>query len=130
VTRQELQALRPHGGARCALDCALWDLEAKRAGVPAHVLAGLPAPKEPRMRFGLPSAVATLITAWRSPPRLVETVEETPSVMADRARRVVELTQQQMPLRAGFALQMLHAELLHEDEPDDRGAQQRWRPRF
>lgn len=122
--------MRPHGGARCALDCALWDLEAKRAGVPAHVLAGLPATKEPRMRFGLPSAVATLITAWRSPPRLVETVEETPSVMADRARRVVELTQQQMPLRAGFALQMLHAELLHEDEPDDRGAQQRWRPRF
>jgi L-alanine-DL-glutamate epimerase-like enolase superfamily enzyme len=45
VTRQELQALLPHGGARCALDCALWDLEAKRAGVPVHALAGLPAPK-------------------------------------------------------------------------------------
>jgi L-alanine-DL-glutamate epimerase-like enolase superfamily enzyme len=45
VTRQELQALLPHGGARCALDCALWDLDAKRAGVPVNALAGFPAPK-------------------------------------------------------------------------------------
>jgi L-alanine-DL-glutamate epimerase-like enolase superfamily enzyme len=35
----------PAGAARNALDCAFWDLEAKRAGRPAHELAGLPAPK-------------------------------------------------------------------------------------
>jgi L-alanine-DL-glutamate epimerase-like enolase superfamily enzyme len=40
LTRQDLAALLPAGAARNALDCALWDLEAKRAGVPAHVLAG------------------------------------------------------------------------------------------
>ena len=31
----------PHGGARNALDCALWDLAAKRSGVPAWTRAGL-----------------------------------------------------------------------------------------
>ena len=31
----------PPGAARNALDCALWDLEAKRSGVPAHVSAGI-----------------------------------------------------------------------------------------
>ena len=35
----------PAGAARNALDCAFWDLEAKRAGRPVHALAGLPAPR-------------------------------------------------------------------------------------
>jgi L-alanine-DL-glutamate epimerase-like enolase superfamily enzyme len=34
----------PAGGARNALDCALWDLEAKSSGRTAADLAGLPAP--------------------------------------------------------------------------------------
>lgn len=38
--RAELQCLLPAGAARNALDCALWDLEAKLTGVPAHVIAG------------------------------------------------------------------------------------------
>jgi L-alanine-DL-glutamate epimerase-like enolase superfamily enzyme len=38
------QAMKP-GAARNALDCAFWDLEAKRAGRPAYALAGLAAPK-------------------------------------------------------------------------------------
>ena len=33
------------GAARNAIDCALWDLEAKRAGKPAWALAGLEQPK-------------------------------------------------------------------------------------
>jgi L-alanine-DL-glutamate epimerase-like enolase superfamily enzyme len=40
LSREELRELMPIGGARNALDCALWDLEAKRAGVPAWKLAG------------------------------------------------------------------------------------------
>ncbi|MFW8635358.1 N-acetyl-D-Glu racemase DgcA [Cribrihabitans pelagius] len=43
-TRQELQALLPAGAARNAVDCALWDLEAKQAGKRVWELAGLPAP--------------------------------------------------------------------------------------
>ena len=37
----DLATLLPRGGARNALDCALWDLQAKRSGVPAWVSAGL-----------------------------------------------------------------------------------------
>lgn len=39
----ELTTLLPAGGARNALDCALWDLRAKQSGVPAWQAAGLAA---------------------------------------------------------------------------------------
>lgn len=41
ASRQALQALLPAGAARNALDCALWDLQAKHSGVPAWKAAGL-----------------------------------------------------------------------------------------
>ncbi|MDJ0630759.1 MAG: dipeptide epimerase [Rhodobacter sp.] len=44
LDRSALQAILPAGAARNAVDCALWDLEAKRAGQRAWDLAGLPAP--------------------------------------------------------------------------------------
>ncbi len=37
-----LQTLLPAGGARNALDCAMWDLRAKQSGAPAWRAAGLP----------------------------------------------------------------------------------------
>ena len=43
-TRAELQGLLPAGAARNAVDCALWDLEAKQAGRRAWELAGLARP--------------------------------------------------------------------------------------
>lgn len=45
VEREELQGLMPSGSARNAIDCALWDLAAKRAGEPAWKLAGVAAPE-------------------------------------------------------------------------------------
>jgi L-alanine-DL-glutamate epimerase-like enolase superfamily enzyme len=42
LDRIGLQELLPPGAARNALDCACWDLEAKRAGQPVWELAGLP----------------------------------------------------------------------------------------
>ena len=45
VSRAALHDLLPAGAARNAVDCALWDLEAKRAGKRVWELAGLPAPK-------------------------------------------------------------------------------------
>ncbi|MCA0451797.1 MAG: dipeptide epimerase, partial [Proteobacteria bacterium] len=42
--RDELQRALPAGAARNALDCALWDLEAKRAGKRVWQLAGMSAP--------------------------------------------------------------------------------------
>ena len=45
MSRLELQEALPPGAARNAVDCALWDLEAKRTGVPVWQLAGLERPK-------------------------------------------------------------------------------------
>ena len=44
LNRQALQDAMPAGAARNALDCALWDYEAKAKSEPAHVLAGMPRP--------------------------------------------------------------------------------------
>ena len=43
LDRLGLQQAMAAGAARNALDCAFWDLEAKRAGTPAHELAGIAA---------------------------------------------------------------------------------------
>ena len=45
LTREALYNLLPAGAARNAVDCALWDLEAKQAGKRVWDLAGLPTPK-------------------------------------------------------------------------------------
>ncbi len=42
--RQDLYELLPAGAARNAVDCALWDLEAKQSNFRVWQLAGLPAP--------------------------------------------------------------------------------------
>ncbi len=44
ITRDALYDLLPAGAARNAVDCALWDLEAKRSGKRAWELAGIAAP--------------------------------------------------------------------------------------
>ena len=44
IDRTMLQSALPAGAARNAVDCALWDLEAKRSGKRVWELAGLPAP--------------------------------------------------------------------------------------
>lgn len=47
ANRQELRSLLPAGGARNAIDCALWDLEAKLAGQSIWQLTGvIPHPTE------------------------------------------------------------------------------------
>jgi len=62
LTRTTLQAAMPPGAARNALDCALWDLEAKASGQPIHVLAGVPAPQAAvtayTISLGAPDAMA------------------------------------------------------------------------
>ncbi len=45
ITHDSLYDLLPAGAARNAVDCALWDLEAKRAGKRVWELIGLPVPK-------------------------------------------------------------------------------------
>jgi L-Ala-D/L-Glu epimerase len=62
LDRAGLQGAMPPGAARNALDCALWDLEAKRSGTPVAALAGLAAPKPLTTAYtislGTPAAMA------------------------------------------------------------------------
>ncbi|EEX12949.1 mandelate racemase / muconate lactonizing enzyme, N- domain protein [Citreicella sp. SE45] len=44
VSREALQGLLPAGAARNAVDCALWDLEAKASGKRVWEMLGMPAP--------------------------------------------------------------------------------------
>lgn len=65
IDRAELQTLVPAGGVRNAIDCALWDLEAKSTGQTIWALTGV-APKE----------LHTVFTIG---------VEDTPELMAAKA---------------------------------------------
>ncbi len=58
LDRTRLQSLLPAGAARCAVDCALWDLEAKQTGTPVWKMAGL-AP---------PAAIETAVTVSLDTP--------------------------------------------------------------
>ncbi len=53
IDRTRLQTLLPAGAARNAVDCALWDLEAKQSGKRVWQLAGLPEPRPEITAFTL-----------------------------------------------------------------------------
>src|SRR6266403_2757212 len=62
LDRERLQSVMGPGAARNALDCAFWDLAAKRARRPVHELLGMPAPKAVTTAYtislGTPDAMA------------------------------------------------------------------------
>lgn len=66
LTRQDLQSAMPPGAARNAVDCALWDLQAKQSGVPVWQRADLARPQP------VPTAFTIAI--------------DSPAIMADKAR--------------------------------------------
>jgi len=63
ITRSELRQLVPAGGARNAIDCALWDLEAKLEGRPVWKIAGIPSPKPLLTTFTLGADVPERMVA-------------------------------------------------------------------
>ncbi len=65
ISRQELQQLLPAGGARNAIDCALWDLECKSSGKTIWQLTGIN-----------PGSVTTVFTIG---------LEDSPEAMAAKA---------------------------------------------
>ncbi|GLK81156.1 N-acetyl-D-Glu racemase DgcA [Methylopila turkensis] len=74
LDRAALQGALHAGAARNALDCALWDLEAKRRGVTVAALAGLPEP-EPlvtayTLSLGAPEAMREAAAKAASRPLL------------------------------------------------------------
>ena len=68
-TREELRSILPPGGARNAVDAALWDLEAKRTGEPVWRLANIPEPKPIVTTFTVsadaPDAMAEVARRYR-----------------------------------------------------------------
>jgi L-Ala-D/L-Glu epimerase len=68
-----LRGMQP-GAARNALDCALWDFEAKKSGVPAWQSAGLPPPQPLQTAFtislGSPESMAEAAAAASGRPLL------------------------------------------------------------
>src|ERR1043166_2846463 len=74
LDRVTLQTNMPPGAARNALDCAFWDLAAKRAGKPVHVLAGLPPPRPVTTAYtislGTPDAMAAAAAQAAARPLL------------------------------------------------------------
>jgi len=74
LDREGLRAALPPGAARNALDCALWDFDAKRSGVPAHVSAGIdrlrPATTAYTISLDTPDAMAEAAAAAAHRPIL------------------------------------------------------------
>ncbi len=97
--RASLQAQLPAGAARNALDCALWDYEAKRNGTSAALLAGL-APLRPLLTaytISLDSAEA--MAARRRRGRTLHAAAETQAGRPGR-RRAHAQHQDGLPTRA------------------------------
>ena len=89
MSRAELQQALPAGAARNALDCALWDLEAKRAGASVAALAGT----------ALPECIETAFTIGLG----------SPDAMADAAARAAHLPLLKIKLGAPGDAERLHA---------------------
>ncbi|MBT8083997.1 MAG: dipeptide epimerase [Woeseia sp.] len=74
INREELQSVLPRGGARNALDCALWDLEAKLSGRSIWELTGItPGPVTTVFTIGLeknPAEMAAKASAAHDCPIL------------------------------------------------------------
>jgi L-alanine-DL-glutamate epimerase-like enolase superfamily enzyme len=94
INREALQNVLPPGGARCAIDCALWDLDSKRAGVSAWKMADVPRPVAIRTTFtvgaGTPDEMAAAARSYERAKavKLKLTAEDTAlCVAAVRAAR-------------------------------------------
>jgi L-Ala-D/L-Glu epimerase len=110
LNRQVLQELLPAGAARNALDCALWDLEAKRAGKRAWELADLPLVDEVETSFTISL--------------------DTPEKMADAAAAAADLPILKLKL-GGDNLDLLRVESVHKTALSARliiDANESWSP--
>jgi L-alanine-DL-glutamate epimerase-like enolase superfamily enzyme len=87
--REQLRSLLPPGGARCALDCALWDLEAQAKKTSAWALAGVK-----------PEPVTTVFTIG---------LEDTPEKMAAKARAAADRPLLKIKLDADRPIERIQA---------------------
>ena len=98
LTRKSLQGLLPAGAARNAVDCALWDLEAKRAGKRVWDLVGALAPQ--------PEITAYTLS--------LDTPEKMQAQAADNAHRPL------LKIKLGTPDDMARLEAVRRGAPDAR----------
>jgi L-Ala-D/L-Glu epimerase len=98
IDRAALQQLLPAGGARNALDCALWELDARRTGKPAWELAGLDPPRPLVTTFTLGA--------------------DDPSVMAEGARKWAQAQALKVKLTGELELDVARVNAVREARPE------------
>ncbi|MGY4395423.1 L-alanine-DL-glutamate epimerase-like enolase superfamily enzyme [Sphingomonas sp. UYAg733] len=98
MTREDLRGLLPPGGARNAIDAAMWDLEAARSGRPAWTSAGGEAPRPLVTTFTLGA--------------------DTPEAMAEGARRYDHAKAIKVKLTGELALDIARVNAIREARPD------------
>lgn len=97
-SREALRAILPPGGARNAIDAALWELEAQRTGRPVWQLAGIDEPKPLRTTFTLGA--------------------DTPEAMAAAARRCDQARSLKVKLTGELALDIARVTAVRRARPD------------
>lgn len=97
-SREELRSILPPGGARNAVDCAMWELEAAQKGEPVWRLAGLPEPRPVRTTFTLGA--------------------DSPQAMAGRATRYAEAMSIKVKLTGELDLDIERLRAIRAARPD------------
>jgi len=97
-TREQLRGLMPRGGARNAVDCAMWDLEAKRGDTDARRLANVDEPKPLVTTFTLGA--------------------DEPEVMAEGARRYADARAIKVKLTGELELDIARVGAIRAARPD------------
>ena len=97
-SREELRQILPAGGARNAVDCAMWELEANRLGIPAYRIAGIDAPRRLITTFTLGA--------------------DTPEVMAQGARQYATARAIKIKLTGELDLDIARVRAVREARPD------------
>jgi len=98
LDRQSLQRLLPPGGARNALDCAMWELEASRKGIPVGQLAGV-------------GALRPLVTTFTLGA-------DEPQKMAEGARKYAQARSLKLKLTGEVAADIARVRAVREARPD------------
>ncbi|WP_281389359.1 enolase C-terminal domain-like protein [Sphingomonas sediminicola] len=97
-SREELRQILPIGGARNAVDCALWELEANRSGIAAYRLAGIEVPRPLITTFTLGA--------------------DDPAKMAEGARRYADARAIKLKLTGELSLDINRVAAVRDARPD------------